>query len=43
MGFEDLEGISPAKKYLLKVNNRNNRERCQVCSKLTVKTAERRH
>ena len=28
---------------LLKVNNRNNRKRCEICSKLTIKTAERQH
>ena len=29
--------------YLLKVSNRNIRARCEICSKLTTKTAERRH
>ena len=28
--------------YLLKVNNRNNRARCEMCSKLTIKTPELR-
>ena len=28
--------------YLLKVNNRNTRTRCEICSKLTIKTPERR-
>ena len=28
--------------YLLKVNNRNARARCKMCSKLTIKTPERR-
>ena len=28
--------------YLLKVNNRNTRTRCETCSKLTIKTPERR-
>ena len=28
--------------YLFKVNNRNTRKRCNTCSKLTTKTAERR-
>ena len=28
--------------YLLKVNNRNTRTRCERCSKLTIKTPERR-
>ena len=29
--------------YLLKVNNRNSRKRREICSKLTIKTPERRH
>ena len=28
--------------YLLKVNNRNTRKRCEICSKLTIKPPERR-
>ena len=28
--------------YLLKVNNRNTWTRCEICSKLTIKTPERR-
>ena len=32
----------PAGTYLLKVNNRNTRVRCEICSKLTIKTPERR-
>ena len=28
--------------YLFKVNNRNTRKRCEMRSKLTIKTAERR-
>ena len=27
--------------YLLKVNNRNTRKSCEICSKLTIKTPER--
>ena len=27
--------------YLLKVNNRNTKKRCELCSKLTIKTLER--
>ena len=40
-----LQGIIhfPAGTYLLKVNSRNTRTRCEVCSKLTIKTPERRH
>ena len=33
---------SPAGIYLLKVNNSNFRGRCRICSKLTIKTPERR-
>ena len=29
--------------YQSKVNNRNTRTRCEICSKLTIKTPERRH
>ena len=29
--------------YLLKVNNRNTRTRCEICSKLTIKTLEQKH
>ena len=35
-------GTFPAGIYLLKVNNRNTRTRCEICSKLTIKTPERR-
>ena len=33
--------MNPANIYLFKVNNRNTRKRCEVCSKLAVKTPER--
>ena len=33
----------PAGIYFLKVNNRNTRKRCEICSKLTINTAERRY
>ena len=33
----------PAGIYLLKVNNRNTRARCEICSKLTIKAPERCH
>ena len=33
----------PVDIYLLKVNNRNTRTRSEICSKLTIKTPERRH
>ena len=34
--------IHPANIYLFKVNNRNTRKICKICSKLTIKTPERR-
>ena len=37
------EPYIPAGIYLLKVNNRNTRTRCEICSKLTINTPERRH
>ena len=33
--------VNPAGIYLLKVNNRNTRTRCEICPKLTIKTPER--
>ena len=33
---------NPAGNYMFKVNNRNSRTRCEICSKLTIKTPERR-
>ena len=33
----------PAGNYMFQVNNRNTRTRCEICSKLTIKTPERRH
>ena len=32
----------PTDIYLLKINNRNTRTRCEICLKLTIKTPERR-
>ena len=31
---------NPANIYLLKVNNRNTRRKCEICSKLTIKTPD---
>ena len=33
-----LNDCFPANIYLFKVNNRNGRKRCEICSKLTIKT-----
>ena len=32
----------PADNYMFKINNRNTRTRCEICSKLTIETPERR-
>ena len=32
--------IFPAGNYMFKVNNRNTRTRCEICSKLTIKIPE---
>ena len=37
-----INALIPAGIYLLKVNNKNTRTRCEICSKLTIKTPERR-
>ena len=34
---------NPANNYLFKVNNKNTRRKCEICSKLKIKTPERRH
>ena len=33
--------LNSANIYLIKVNNKNTRKRCEICSKLTIKTPER--
>ena len=38
-GYKSL--TNPANIYLFKVNNRNTRKRCEIWSKLTIKTPER--
>ena len=49
-GFINLKSLksinhipTPANIYLLKVNNRNTRKRCEISSKLKIKIPERRH
>ena len=34
--------MQPVGIYLLKVNNKNTRTKCEICSKLTIKTPDRR-
>ena len=41
--FPKMSPIIPACIYMLKVNNRNTRTRCEICSKLTIKIPERPH
>ena len=38
-----MSRFDPANIYLFKVNNRNIRRRCEICSKLTIKIPEWRH
>ena len=38
----EKQKLNPASIYLLKVNNKNTRTSCEICSKLTIKTPERR-
>ena len=33
----------PAGNCMLKVNNKNTRTKCEICSNLTIKTPKRRH
>ena len=40
--FDKRETTHPAGIYLPKVNNRNTRTRCEISSKLTIKTLNRR-
>ena len=39
---DDTIIVKSADIYLLKVNNRNTRTRCEICSNLTIKILERR-
>ena len=43
LNITHIQHAIPAGIYLLKANNRNTRSRCEICSKLTLKTPERRH
>ena len=36
------KGLYPANIHLFKVNNRSTWKKCKICSKLTIKTPERR-
>ena len=41
-GLFHCKVATPAGNYMFKVGNRNTRTRCEICSKLTIKTPERR-
>ena len=41
--YEEFFSPYPTNIYLPKANNRNTRNICEICSKLTIKTPERRH
>ena len=41
MLYSSLLYAYSAKIYLFKVNNKNTRKKCEICSKLTLKTPER--
>ena len=43
MFYRYLNTPLPAGIYLLKVGNRNTETTCKICSKLTIKTLDRRH
>ena len=43
MHYGYLSILIPAGIYLFKVNNRNTKLRCEICSKVTIKTLERHH
>ena len=42
VSFKLLQHINPANTYLPKSNNRNTGKSCELCSKLIIKTPERR-
>ena len=40
VAFFFLNSFNPANIYLLKVNNKNTRKKCEICSDLTIKTSD---
>ena len=40
--YSSINHNNPAGNYMFKVNNRNTRARCEICSKLAIKIPERR-
>ena len=39
---ENENELYPAGNYMFKINNRNTKTRCEICSNLTLKTPEQR-
>ena len=39
--LDHMFGFKPVGNYMFQVNKRNSRARCEICSKLTIKTPER--
>ena len=35
-----MQKLNPAGNYMFKVNNKNTKTKCEVCSKLKIKTSE---
>ena len=33
-----IDALNPVDNYMFKINNRNTRTRCEICSKLTIET-----
>ena len=38
--IKDMKRLYSANVYLFKINNRNIENRCEICSKLTIKTPD---
>ena len=38
--YDGNKGYMPANMYLFKVNNRNTKKKCEICSNLTIKIPE---
>ena len=42
VNLEMFQRQNPADNYMCKFNNKNTKTRCEICSKLTIKTPEQR-
>ena len=41
--FDNFDTKLPANIYLFRVNNRNTKKKCEICSKLAITTSEQHH